>query len=99
MKKHEIKSVDGNLPVSILKQGEYFVAYTPALDISTYGKTIEEAQRNFSELIAVFFSEFDDERTLGNVLESLGWTKNRSDWTPPVEVKHLQQPFTMPSFA
>ncbi|KKQ79852.1 MAG: hypothetical protein UT01_C0026G0001 [Candidatus Daviesbacteria bacterium GW2011_GWA1_38_7] len=30
------------LPVSILKEGDSFIAYTPALDLSTVGDTFKE---------------------------------------------------------
>lgn len=99
MKKKLITNLDVNLSVSIFKQGKVYVAYTPALDVSTYGNSIEEAQKNFDELVEVFFSEFDDARSLSNVLECMGWTKSKSVWTPPVEVKHINQSFKMPSFA
>jgi predicted RNase H-like HicB family nuclease len=91
-----VQVIKYRLAASIFKQNNVYVAYTPALDVSTYGKTTEEAQKNFEELVQVFLSEFDDERNLGNVLESLGWTKHKSSWSPPVEVKHIQQSFTMP---
>lgn len=99
MKKKAIKGLDVSLSVSILKQGDCFIAYTPALDISTYGRSLEEAKKNFQELVDVFFAEFDDERSLANVLESLGWTKQKAAWTPPVEVEHTHKSFTVPSFA
>lgn len=100
MKKKPVNKLDVNLTVSILKQGDYFVAYTPALDISTYGKSVTEAQNNFDELVRTFFEEFvDDERRLDNVLESLGWSKDKKAWSPPVEVKHVQQSVSIPSFA
>lgn len=97
--KKKITGLDVNLAVSFLQQGDYIVAYTPALDISTYGKTINEAKQNFDELISVFFEEFQDEASLANVLESLGWTKNKAEWAPPLEVKHTQTTVKVPSFS
>lgn len=100
IKKKPIHQLEVSLTVSIFKQGEYFVAYTPALDISTYGDNVEDAQSKFEELVDTFFDEFKEDQTkLDNVLESLGWTKNKSNWTPPVEVKHVQTSVTLPSFA
>ena len=37
------------LPVSILREGDSFIAYTPALDLSTVGDTLEQAQKRFEE--------------------------------------------------
>lgn len=83
MRKQPLKQVSFNLPVSIFLQGNSFIAYTPALDVSTYGKSKAEAQKNFTELVDTFFSSFEDARQLGQVLESLGWTKQKASWQPP----------------
>ena len=39
--------IDFQLPVSFLKEDKRFIAYTPALDLSTSGKTYEEARKRF----------------------------------------------------
>lgn len=39
--------------VLIKKEGKYSVAYVPTLGISDFGKTIEEAQKNIKNAIAV----------------------------------------------
>lgn len=80
MRKEEIRSISFNLPVSFFMQGSEVIAYTPALDISTYGKSKADAQKNFEELVDTFFESFDDARELRQVLESLGWTKQKSIW-------------------
>ncbi len=64
-----------SLPVSILKEGEYFVAYTPALDISTYAKTFEKAKMRFEKLVQIFFEELSQKGTTDKVLGGLGWQK------------------------
>lgn len=46
-----------SLPVSVLKEGKRFVAYAPALDLSTSGKTYEEAKERFEEAVTLFFEE------------------------------------------
>ncbi|MEK7537372.1 MAG: hypothetical protein AAB619_00155 [Patescibacteria group bacterium] len=45
------------LPVSILREGKRFIAYTPALDLSTSGKTFEQAKQRFEEAAELFFEE------------------------------------------
>jgi len=35
------------LSISIIKEGNAFIAYSPAIDLSTSGKTIEEAKKRF----------------------------------------------------
>lgn len=60
------------LPVSIFKEGNAFVAYTPALDLSTMGETFEEAQNNFKEAVQIFFEEVIEKGTLEEVLMGYG---------------------------
>jgi hypothetical protein len=72
------------MEVTILKEGSSYIAYAPALDISTYGSTKSQARKNFEELVKIFFDEFLDNSTaLEVVLGSLGWVKARTGWLPP----------------
>ncbi len=75
-----------NLPVSIIKEGKSYIAYTPALDLSTSGKDYEEAKKRFSEIVNIFFEEIIKKGTIENVLKDLGWKKVQSKWNPPVIV-------------
>lgn len=79
-----IKSL--NLPVSFLKEADQFVAYTPALDLSTSGNTLEEAKINFTEAVGIFFDEIVQMGTLEDVLLDLGWKRQDKDFLPPVIV-------------
>jgi len=45
------------LPLTIMKQGKSFIAYTPALDISTSGKSLKDVQKKFIELVHIFIEE------------------------------------------
>lgn len=75
-----------NLPVSFLRESDQFVAYTPALDLSTSGNTLEEAKKNFTEAVEIFFDEVISMGTLEDVLLNLGWKKQNNDFFPPVIV-------------
>ena len=46
-----------SLPVTFLREGDQFVAYTPVLDLSTSGDTFEQAKKRFSEAVQIFFEE------------------------------------------
>jgi hypothetical protein len=97
MKKQPIQNLQFGLPVSVFQQDDVFVAFTPALDISTYGESKVEAKKNFEELVNTFFSEFEDARELEEVLSSLGWTKQNANWQPPKEVEHKVEKFNVPA--
>ncbi len=74
------------LPVSILREGKVYVVYTSALDLSTSGKTFDEAKNRFDEVVHIFFEEILKKGTFEEVLAELGWQKIHSKWIPPVVV-------------
>jgi hypothetical protein len=88
MKRHLITQLGGNLSVTLMKQDGCVVAYAPALDLSSYGSTEKEAQKNFQEALGIFISSFQDARELDQVLLSLGWNKSQNKtWQPPKVVQ------------
>ncbi len=89
-------SIQFTLPVSILKEAGSFVAYTPALDLSTAGKTFEEAQKNFVEAVNIFFGELVEMGTVDEVLSGLGWQKQNNTFVPPTVVANQTESFSIP---
>jgi predicted RNase H-like HicB family nuclease len=47
------------IPVVIAKEGKWFVASSPVLDIATQGKTEEEVRENMADLISDYFKDPD----------------------------------------
>ena len=86
--------INFNLPVSILKEGGVFVAYSPAVEISTVGETFEEANRRFEEAVDIFFEEIIEKNTLEEALFELGWQKQDKRFSPPVVVSNQMMPFS-----
>lgn len=84
-------SLTANLPVIFLREGKRFIAYTPALDLSTSGKSFAEAKRRFEEIAQVFFDEIGRMGTLEEVLLNLGWQKEERKFIPPTVVAHESQ--------
>ena len=75
-----------NLQVSFIREGNQFVAYSPALDLSTAGDTLEEAKKNFAEAASIFFENIISSGNAEEVLSNLGWGKNNQEMIPPVVV-------------
>ena len=46
-----------SLPVSIFREGNFFVAYSPILDLSTSARTYEKVMERFEEVVNIFFQE------------------------------------------
>ena len=85
------------LPVSILKEGNRFVVYSPAIDLSTSGKTYNEAKKRFAEIVDIFFEEIDKKGSSETVLKELGWKKVQTQWQPPVIISQESELFKVPA--
>jgi predicted RNase H-like HicB family nuclease len=85
------------LPVTFLKEGKTFVAYAPALDLSTSGNTLKKAEKNMAEAAQLFLEEISMRGTLDKVLSSLGWVKKpkNKQWMPPIFVSQGIVPLTV----
>lgn len=89
-------SLEFNLPVSFIKEDKRFIAYTPALDLSTSGKSHTEARERFNEIVNIFFEELIKKGTLEEVLKDLGWKRVRAEWTPPIIISQESQTIRVP---
>ncbi|OGL61823.1 hypothetical protein A3C09_00580 [Candidatus Uhrbacteria bacterium RIFCSPHIGHO2_02_FULL_47_44] len=76
-----------SLPVTIFKEGDAFVAYSPALDLSTAGLSEQDAKRMFEEATQLFFEELAEMGTTESVLTDLGWEKEAGVFQPPMVVQ------------
>ena len=92
-KKH---NVEVNLPVIFLREGDQFVAHSPALDVATSADTFEKAKKRFGESVEIFFEELMAKGTLDEVLQELGWKKVRRQWQPPMVVAHESESVRVP---
>lgn len=81
-----------NIPVIVFKEDDVFIAYTPALDLSTCGNTLEEANANIDDAIRAVLEEAIKDHKLEQVLTHYGWRKGVKDkhpqWLPPTVVSH-----------
>ena len=85
------RNLELKLPVSFLREGKKYIAYTPVLDLSTSGKTYAEARKRFAEIVNIFFEELIRNDTLEEVLRGLGWKRVRTKWNPPVVISQESQ--------
>ena len=85
------------LPVHILREGKRYIAYTPALDLSTSGTTFEQAKQRFVEATELFFEELGRMGTLHETLTNLGWQRVEHRWAPPIVVSSEQSEVMVPA--
>jgi len=90
------KLINFSTPVSIFKEGDVFVAYTPTLDISTCADTLKEVKERFEELVIIYFKELERKNTTAEVLTDLGWQKVKQSWQAPIEIEHQIEDFRVP---
>lgn len=89
--------IETNLPVDFLREGDKFIACSPALDISTCGSSFEQAKERFEELVDIFFEELVRKGTLEDVLLDCGWRKIKKGWVPPTYITHTQETVKIPA--
>jgi len=89
-------NVKYNLSVSIIKEGDKYVVYSSALDLSTCGKNIAEAKKSFTEASQLFFEEIIADGTMKEALSDLRWKHLKKQWTPPVIVSQDTQTICVP---
>ena len=91
------------IQIQLMKEGETVVVHSPALDLCGYGKTAEEAKKDFDNALKIFVEETTLHGTLDKALEELGWKKELIDdipqWRPQIELlsnvieEEIQLPF------
>jgi predicted RNase H-like HicB family nuclease len=62
----------------LFKEGDAYVAYVPALDISSCGDTDKDARRNIRDAVRGFLATSADMGTLGEILEEAGYRQEGS---------------------
>lgn len=76
--------LNARLPLTISKEGQWYVASCVALDVHSQGKNKLEAEDNLKEAISLFFTSCFDRGTLDGALKELGFASRTSD-DPPLE--------------
>jgi hypothetical protein len=69
------------------KEGDVTIVYSPALNLSGYGYTPDEAKNSFNIALHEFFRYTNNKKTFDEVLKELGWTfkggRKKSKIEPP----------------
>lgn len=66
-------SLKVNVQVALFQEDGIWVAYCPALEVSSYGDEKEEAKQAFEEAMKIFLAETERKGTLEKYLLKLGW--------------------------
>jgi predicted RNase H-like HicB family nuclease len=72
-----------SVPVFLIEEDAQWVAWCPALEVSSYGDTEEEAKQAFEDAVEIFIEETAQRGTLEKELLRMGWTLASADYYPP----------------
>jgi len=88
-----IKHISINLDLVFFQEGKYIIAYSPALDLSTYGDDITEAKKEFKYALDSFLDYTISHNTFYKELVRLGWQiilkKPKPIYRKPSNLKNL----------
>ena len=72
------------LQTDIMREGNVYIAYSPALDLSSCGDTAEDAKKSFKEAARLFIETIVKMGTYKEVLLDLGWQEKKGEMLPPL---------------
>jgi len=85
----EIGLNDGTFQVGLslieFKEDDVTIIYSPALNLSGYGYTPDEAKNSFNIALHEFFRYTNNKNTFDKVLKELGWSIKGSKKRPKVK--------------
>lgn len=89
-----IKIKNIQLNTEVWQEGNMYVSYVPQLDLSSCGKTVEEAKKNINKATKLFFQEAKRMGTLDDILEEAGFIFDKL-WKAPeiVSFERMQLAF------
>ena len=65
-------NIKAAIPVIYLKEGETFICYSPAFDLTAHGDSFEDAERSFAHTLKLFVEQVSKKGTWHEVLEEHG---------------------------
>ena len=85
------EKINSELAIFLFKEDDNYIAYSPALDLSGYGKTEEEARDSFNIVLKEYFDYAINEGTLYKDLKEHGWNvKQHTVETPKISMLILK---------
>lgn len=94
-----MRKIEAKLGVIFFREGKKFIAYSPAIDLSSCGDTFAQAKKRFNEAVNIFFEETVKMGTLEDVFRDCGWQKifrPQKHWVPPAIIGQTEQEVNFP---
>lgn len=71
------KNVELEVSIFLWEEDAIFYVYAPALDLTGYGLSREEARQSFETVLEEFLVYTHNKKTIFKELENLGWAVNK----------------------
>ena len=71
------ENVEFSVSIFLWEESSIFYVYSPALDLTGYGLTKEEARESFETVLEEFVKYTHNKKTIFQELENLGWAVNK----------------------
>jgi len=68
-----MQSIQFNIFGVLKREGDWYIAHCPPLDITTQGRTAAEARRNLAEASELFLISCIERGAMDQALRELGW--------------------------
>ena len=81
-----------NIEFYVFMEDETYISYCPSLDISTSGKTFNEAVGNFYEMFQLYIESCVENKTLHDDLLAHGWKMQAKTIQPPTFATLMRKP-------
>lgn len=78
-----------DLNIDYFKDDDNIVALCPELQVSSFGDTIEEAEKSIKEALELFFEGCETLGTVNEVLEESGFQKIGDQWVYRQPIKKM----------
>lgn len=78
------------LNIEYFEEDGTIVALCPELQVSSFGNTLEDAERSIKEALALFFDGCEALGTIDEVLEESGFQRVSGTWVPRKPIKTIR---------
>ena len=72
------------LTIKIWREGKYYIAYCPELEVASQGKDFQHALNKVKEAVEAFLEETKRMGTFEEVLKQAGFVKEKQEWRSPL---------------
>jgi hypothetical protein len=86
-----------DLTMQLWKEGPTYIAYAPELDVSSCGRTANQAKAHLREAVSLFLEEAAKRGTLADILTECGFERRGRNLRPPRIIEREKLRIALPA--